>query len=634
MTSGDSDQQPTASLVITGRPPCALVTPVTIGRDPHADVGEVVVIDGDPLVSKSHLSIDRGTGGLVITDLGSSNGTFLHDGGREIAVPTETWIPVPPGAAVEFGDQRMTIEYEPAAADDAAADDAATPEHGTVTPATVSSSAGPSIVCARCVRELEPDARFCDGCGTPTPSVPSVAPVPPVAPAPPGPPAGLDPGATVAVPAFAPGVAAVPSAPPAPPGAPLTAPAFVDPSAASAATGGRWKLVVALLALLVGLGAVVAIVAGVLGGDDGDGPGAGLNLVPETVDERWSESVSGRASDAYVDDDAVYVLSSDATSERIVVAGFDRRNGDELWETTVDAAGTFADIAGGVPGAFFVTVCDAECSVVGIDPQTGDELWSASVGDGFAGVTDRHVYTVVDGTVAFLDPVTGDRLQRLRGEAVRVLAGHIEVSDGDDLEVLDVELNIVLGPEPVEDADAVAFDGDRLVIAEGDVLRFVDAEGAVTKESSVDVGLIEEVTPVADDNIVLTSDEGVISIDPIDGTADERWSARGNLFAVAVTDGGTVALVDDGGTLEVIDVDTGERRFDREVGEVDGGFAIPGRNALAVYRFESFDEPTQLSLYDWTTGDELWRERFDGFPILDGGLVVELSAEGDVVVYG
>ncbi len=84
--------------------------PVTVGRDPRADDGATVEVDGDPLVSKSHLCIDIDQGDLIITDLGSSNGTYLHHTAGETAVPSNRWVPIPAGTEIEFGDQRMTIE--------------------------------------------------------------------------------------------------------------------------------------------------------------------------------------------------------------------------------------------------------------------------------------------------------------------------------------------------------------------------------------------------------------------------------------------------------------------------------------------------------------------------------------------
>ena len=172
-----------------------------------------------------------------------------------------------------------------------------------------------------------------------------------------------------------------------------------------------------------------------------------------------------------------------------------------------------------------------------------------------------------------------------------------------------------------------------LIVAEGDELRFIDADGTVVKTSEVDVGLIDLVRPITDDNIVLSSDEGVISIDPLDGTADERWSARGEFSRSAEVDGGPVVLVDDDESIQVIDADSGERRFERDL-DPDGSFTTVADNLLVVFEYDDFEDPVDVSAYDWETGDEVWSERFDDLPIVVGGLVIEVTRDGDLVAYG
>ncbi len=645
MTTDAADGTPRATLLISGRPAIDLTTPVTVGRDPRLGEGEVVVVDGDPLVSKSHLRIDRDASGFVVIDLGSSNGTFLHHLGQERAVPTDSWTPLPLGAQVEFGDQRLTIDVQ-AVPDASSLDDAATPERGIVAPVPPVAPSDPwgagreasaLIACTNCGRALEAGSRFCDGCGTPT--VPVAAVAPPVQPAPPASPAGTDPNATVAVPATALPLAGGAVSSPAPLGsaAPVDpdqpgGPVFVDLSGSSDSAGGRWKLVVAVVAAIVVV-AVVGVIGAMAfgGGDDRSDAGATI-VVPERVERLWSESVEDVFA-WHVDDDGVYVATGDFDAQRVDVLAFDRGSGEELWNVTVDPVGSFIDVTGAT-GVLVVNVCDTTCVAVGLDTATGDQLWSEQLGQELGPATDEFAWAVDDGATEFVDLLTGDRIERVRGDEVRIRGERIEISDGDDVEVFDLELNSVLGPEPIDEADAVAFDGDLLVIAEGDELRFVDADGTVVAESSVDVGLIVEIEPVADDNIVLYSDEGVISIDPVDGTADERWSERGELIAVAEVDGGPVVLVGTEGSIQVIDADTGDRRFDVQADWPDNSFAVPGRNLLVVYRFESFDEPTEIAAYDWETGDEVWQERFDSFSIVDGGLVIEITNDGDVVAYG
>ncbi len=385
---------------------------------------------------------------------------------------------------------------------------------------------------------------------------------------------------------------------------------------------------------MVVLAVIAVVLSRVLGGDDRARSEPSSMLAPEAVDELWSTSVRGESSGAFVDDAGVYVATFDFDSGRLDVVAFDRQHGDELWDTELDGNGGFVDISGAAQGVLVVTVCDDGCSVVGLDLSTGDERWSEQIGDGLPRVTDRHVIIAGTDSVEVFDPLTGDWIDRVRGDDVSFTNEHILVSDGDDVEVFDFDLTSVLGPEPVDQADAFSFDGARLIIAEGDELRFVDADGTVAKESSVDVGVIDRIQPVTDDNIVLGSEDGVVSIDPRDGVADERWSERGEVSSVADVDGGAVVLVDDGGRLQVIDADSGEQRFERELDQPERGFTISTRNLLIVHEFDGFDDPTELSAFDWQTGDEVWSERFNGFPIVFDGLVVEITEDGDIVVYG
>ena len=650
MSADDAGGKLLATLSIDGRSAIDVTGPITVGRDPRTDRGDVVVVDNDPLVSKSHLAIDVELGGFVITDLGSSNGTFLHHSGVETTVPTDSWIPIPPGAEIEFGDQRMTID-EPTVPGPAGADDTPTPRHGIVAPVPPVAPPDPwgvageaagrlSIECANCRRQLAGDSRFCDRCGTPT-SPASAAPISAQpGPAPSAPLVGHDPAATVVVPAGTVAGSGGPSSPSSPgPSAPFGVvqpgpPAYVDLSSSTRSSGGPLRTILFVAGVLVALGVAGVVVRNVLDGDDAARVEAEPPRVPDIVDELWSEPVRGESSGAFVDEDGVYVTSLDLDSGRVEVIGFDRRNGDERWQTEVEPTGVFADIAGGVQGALFVTVCDDQCSVVGLDLETGEELWSEQIGDGVPSVTNRHVYSVHDGTVEFFDPLNGRRLERVRGDDVRLAENHILVSDGDDVEVFDADVNSVLGPEPVDQADAIAFDGRRLIVAEGDELRFIDADGTVAKASSVDVGRIEQVMPVTDDNIILSSNEGVVSVDPLDGTAEERWSAPGELSTAADVDGGAVVIVDLAGSFEVVDADSGERRFERALDQPDSGFTVPGRNLLVVYEFERFDDPIDVAAYDWRTGDEVWRQRFDDFAIVRDGLVVEISHDGEVTVSG
>jgi len=73
-------------------------TPLTVGRDPYCDV-----YVENPGVSRQHFRIDRGdTGEYRVTDLGSSNGTYLND--RPVKVGT-----LRDGDVIQFGKYSLQI---------------------------------------------------------------------------------------------------------------------------------------------------------------------------------------------------------------------------------------------------------------------------------------------------------------------------------------------------------------------------------------------------------------------------------------------------------------------------------------------------------------------------------------------
>lgn len=81
---------------------------IVIGRDEGANV----VID-NPSVSRRHARIRKDGGGWVVEDLGSSNGTFLHDQRIEGAQPVKT------GDEIGFG--KFSILFDKAVGDAPAA---------------------------------------------------------------------------------------------------------------------------------------------------------------------------------------------------------------------------------------------------------------------------------------------------------------------------------------------------------------------------------------------------------------------------------------------------------------------------------------------------------------------------------
>ena len=85
-------------------------TVFTVGRDPSNNI----VFDPvkDDRVSTKHAALTEQGGGLIVTDLGSRNGTLVN--GKKISGPT----PVPSGTLVQFGENgpMVMVAYEAAAA--------------------------------------------------------------------------------------------------------------------------------------------------------------------------------------------------------------------------------------------------------------------------------------------------------------------------------------------------------------------------------------------------------------------------------------------------------------------------------------------------------------------------------------
>ncbi|HIK23767.1 MAG: FHA domain-containing protein [Cyanobacteria bacterium J003] len=73
----------------------------TIGRDPSNDL----VIE-HPTVSRHHAKIERRNGDLILTDLASSNGTFVN--GREVETPTLLRV----GDSIRIGSDRLVLNVD------------------------------------------------------------------------------------------------------------------------------------------------------------------------------------------------------------------------------------------------------------------------------------------------------------------------------------------------------------------------------------------------------------------------------------------------------------------------------------------------------------------------------------------
>ncbi|WP_114856405.1 RDD family protein [Brachybacterium sp. YJGR34] len=89
--------------------------PVVIGRNPSAAGPEELIVlkDSTRSVSKTHLRLDATGDEVVVTDLGSTNGSsILHeDGSREDLEPDAPTV-LPAGAQVTLGDRILSVERE------------------------------------------------------------------------------------------------------------------------------------------------------------------------------------------------------------------------------------------------------------------------------------------------------------------------------------------------------------------------------------------------------------------------------------------------------------------------------------------------------------------------------------------
>ncbi len=691
MTSDAGVGDVIATLMIAGHGDHPMRGPVTVGRDPRSSGGATIEVTGDPLVSKSHFCLDVDQGEVIITDLGSSNGTFLHHAAGETAVPSDRWIPVPEGAEIEFGDQRMTVERIAPVATvvDDGSHDATTVENvvpvaqpveaisgsfwssdvsDNAEPATSHTPAAPAeanIECSNCNRDLPPGSKFCDGCGTPV--MPEVVPesplvqdpghtvvlAPGVYPAanpapPPGTPTeqhgaapqygGVHPGAT---PATSP--AGQPLQPFAPQAVPGAAPQyggglnFVDPAASSAKSGAGKKIVLGIGVIVV-LGLLGFGLITLLGGDDSSAGGRGVTpAVPTELDELWSTDVAGDAPVPAVGDSAVFVISEDR--DDILVTSLTREDGDENWDAAIDDAdfGTFVGEFGGVA---VVSVCEFDvetvCAAIGLDAEDGDELWRESMGDGFAFMNDGRLIVTDDDGVTLLDPATGDRLERIRGETSFTDFNGLLVNDDGEISAYDADLQPLFGPVDVDvnDSTAGTFDGDRLLVAFDDEIEFVDATGDTTSGPVLD-GDITNVVAVDSKTLVAELGDEVVVYDLDGDDAEERWSENGTLLAIAEPDGGAVVIVDTGTEQVIVDLETGDDRFDID----DEDFSVLTQQASnAFVEIDRGDDPdfsgeATITARDWITGDEIWSEEIEG-EVRVGDLVVVAETDGDVTAFG
>lgn len=82
-----------------------------VGRGPSPADGAMAIAVDDQTVSRTHAWIVVEADHILVTDLDSSNGTFIHpDGGPEVSIPSHQSVPVHPGTRIGFGDAWCLLE--------------------------------------------------------------------------------------------------------------------------------------------------------------------------------------------------------------------------------------------------------------------------------------------------------------------------------------------------------------------------------------------------------------------------------------------------------------------------------------------------------------------------------------------
>lgn len=93
----------------------AVEGPVVVGRDPSplpAEAKAVImrVADEGRSVSKTHLLLDVGPGGVQVTDHHSTNGVRVVTSGVEMTCVPGAPTPVPDGSTVRYGDRSLVVQ--------------------------------------------------------------------------------------------------------------------------------------------------------------------------------------------------------------------------------------------------------------------------------------------------------------------------------------------------------------------------------------------------------------------------------------------------------------------------------------------------------------------------------------------
>lgn len=100
---------PTQLLLPDGRSE-QLAGRMLVGRKPSADNGEqvVTIADDQRSISRTHFAIDVIERAVLLTDLGSANGTRLHRDGHELTLSADSPVALLPGDEIRIG--RFTLE--------------------------------------------------------------------------------------------------------------------------------------------------------------------------------------------------------------------------------------------------------------------------------------------------------------------------------------------------------------------------------------------------------------------------------------------------------------------------------------------------------------------------------------------
>ena len=131
-----------------------VAAPLRLGRGAENDVALA-----DPQASRRHALVQPQGQGLLVRDLGSSNGTFVN----EAAVREPVWLRH--GDVLRVGVTTFQV-VAPRQAQAAAASDETMIAASPVAAPAVRPASG--AVCARCGQPLYPGNRFCEYCGAPT----------------------------------------------------------------------------------------------------------------------------------------------------------------------------------------------------------------------------------------------------------------------------------------------------------------------------------------------------------------------------------------------------------------------------------------------------------------------------------